>query len=476
MKILENFLSWINSFFWNGPMLILLFASHLYFTFRLGFIQKKLPQALRLSVGLPAKKSGQSRKKILSGNRSEASSDSMTNNQIEKSGSTASQSRDNSPRVSSFMALTTTLAATLGTGNIIGVSSAIALGGPGALFWCFLTGVFGMATTYAECFIGIKYRRRMPDGSYMGGPMYALEAGLGRKRMARFYAFATVFASYGIGCSTQSRAFTDAAVSFGLPRIPTGIFLALLVGLVIIGGAKRIHQLCMKLVPVMGGVFLFCCILILLRNLPFVLPAITLMLRSAFSVRAVTAGTLSGCLMTAMRYGVARGLFTNEAGLGSAAIAAADADTKHPSEQALVSMTATFWDTIVMCALTGIAILSTALTAPESLAGFSMNDLTHAAFLRLSAGGPKLLNLCLMAFAFATLVGWSYFGEKAVLYLTGERGLYPYKTGYLVMIFLGSILSMSFIWQLTDFANLGMALPNLFALFYLRKEVQKASL
>lgn len=369
------------------------------------------------------------------------------------------------------MALTTTLAATLGTGNIIGVSSAIAVGGPGALFWCFLTGLFGMATTYAECYLGIRYRRKLPDGSFAGGPMYALEHGLHNKKLAGLYAAATIFAAYGIGCSTQGRAFVDAAASLGLSRIPTGILLSLLVGLVILGGAARIHRFCMRLVPAMGGIFIFCCVLILFRNLPYLPNAVSLMLRSALSPKAITAGSLSGCLMNALRYGIARGLFTNEAGLGSAAIAAADADHPEPSAQALVSMTATFWDTIVMCSLTGFAILTTALASPEALNGHSMNDLTHAAFLRLSANGPDLLNLCLMAFAFATLIGWSYFGEKATHYLTGTRGILLYKIVYLIMIFLGSVLSMSFIWELTDFANLCMALPNLFALFALRKTI-----
>ncbi len=445
MHLLEELLARINSLFWNGPMLFLLLFSHLYFTVRLRFVQKKLPAALRLSVG-HSPKSG---------------------------AGTAKPSPDAaSPKGGSFVALATTLAATLGTGNIIGVSAAIAVGGPGALFWCFLTGVFGMATTYAECYLGSLFRKKMPDGSLQGGPMYALEHGLHKKKLACFYAAATVFAAYGIGCSTQSRAFVDAAVSFGLPRIPTGILLAVFVGLVIVGGAGRIRQLCTRLVPVMGGIYIFCCILILVHNLPYLPSAVALMLKSAFSPHAVTSGILSGSLMSALRYGVTRGLFTNEAGLGSAALAAADADHPDPSTQALVSMTATFWDTIVMCSMTGLAILTTALAAPDTLRTYSINDLTQAAFVHLSPRGGDLLNLCLMAFAFATLIGWSYFGEKATLYLTGTRGIFLYKTTYLLMIFLGSILSLTLIWELTDFANLCMALPNLFALFALRKAIK----
>lgn len=442
MQLLESFLSHINALFWGGPMLLILCLFHLYFTVHTGCVQKQLWRGIRYSV------SGRSEKK-----------------EAEKTSASSSH------KVSGLMALTTTLAATLGTGNIIGVSSAIYLGGPGALFWCFLTGIFGMATSYAECFLSILHRKKNSDGSYTGGPMVVLEHTLHKKGLARVYAAAVIFAACGMSCSTQARAFADAAVTFGLPRIPVGIALALLVGIVIVGGARRIHKFCIRLVPVMGGLFLFCCVLILGRNLAHLPGAIALMLRSAFSFKAVTAGTLSGAFMSAIRYGVTRGLFTNEAGLGTAAIAAADAETPDPQTQALISMTATFWDTVVICALTGLAILSTALAAPGSMAGLSMNELTTAAFLRLSAGGPVLLNLCLMAFAFATLTGWSYFGEKATLFLVGERGIFCYKTCYIVMIFLGSILSMSLIWELTDFANLFLAIPNLYALFRLRRDI-----
>lgn len=441
MQLLESLLSHINALFWGGPMLVVLCLFHLYFTVHTGCVQKQLWRGIRLSVS----GAGETKKE--------------------------EEAAASSRKVSGLMALTTTLAATLGTGNIIGVSAAIYLGGPGALFWCFLTGIFGMATSYAECFLSILHRRKNPDGSYTGGPMVVLEHTLHKKGLARVYAAAVIFAACGMSCSTQSRAFTDAAVSFGLPRIPVGIALALLVGIVIIGGAQRIHKFCIRLVPLMGGLFLFCCVLVLLKNFAYLPGALALMLRSAFSLKAVTAGTLSGAFMSAIRYGVTRGLFTNEAGLGTAAIAAADAETPNPQTQALISMTATFWDTVVICALTGLAILTTALAAPESLKGFSMNELTTAAFSRLSAGGPVLLNLCLMAFAFATLTGWSYFGEKATLFLVGERGIFCYKTCYIVMIFLGSILSMSLIWELTDFANLFLAIPNLYALFRLRRDI-----
>lgn len=454
MQYLESLLSRINSYFWGGPMLIVLSLFHLYFTVHTGCVQKKLLKGIRYSVAEPKTTS----------EKGKTETDNTQKNS--KKNDTAAPHK-----VSGMMALTTTLAATLGTGNIIGVSSAIYLGGPGALFWCFLTGVFGMATSYAECFLAILHRRKNPDGSYCGGPMVVLRDRLHKKWLSRIYAGAVIFAACCMSCSTQSRAFADAAVSFGLPRIPVGIGLALFVGLVIVGGAERIHKFCIRLVPVMGGIFLFCCLLILGKNITYLPSAIALMLRSAFSAKAVTAGTLSGAFMGALRYGVTRGLFTNEAGLGTASIAAADAETPDPQTQALISMTATFWDTVVICALTGLAILTTALAAPELMGKFSMNELTTAAFLHLSVGGPPLLNLCLMAFAFATLTGWSYFGEKATIFLIGKRGIFCYKTFYIVMIFLGTILSMSFIWELTDFANLFLAIPNLYALFLLRRDI-----
>ena len=462
MHALEDLLSRINSCFWGGPMLLVLSLFHIYFTVHTGCIQRHLGKGIRYSVNGGNAENKKSCPVSWPGHPAPGQIPVKNN---------SAKNASPSHKVSGMMALTTTLAATLGTGNIIGVSSAIYLGGPGALFWCFMTGVFGMATSYAECFLSILHRRKNEDGSYCGGPMVVLSDRLHKKWLSRIYAGAVVFAACCMSCSTQSRAFADAAVSFGLPRIPVGIGLALLVGIVIVGGAGRIHKFCIRLVPVMGGLFLFCCILILGKNITYLPSAVTLMLRSAFSAKAVTVGTLSGAFMGALRYGVTRGLFTNEAGLGTAAIAAADAETPDPGRQALISMTATFWDTVVICALTGLAILTTSLAAPELMEGFSMNELTTAAFLRLSAGGPPLLSLCLMAFAFATLTGWSYFGEKATLFLVGERGIFLYKTFYIVMIFLGTVLSMSFIWEMTDFANLFLAIPNPYALFKLRRDV-----
>lgn len=427
----------INNFLWSIPMPTLLLGSHLYFTFRLKGVQKHIAKAIRLSVTPDTSAEGD---------------------------------------LSGFAALTATLAATIGTGNIVGVSTAIALGGPGALFWCWLTGILGMATSYSECFLGILYRRKTSDGTYLGGPMYAMEFGLNKKWMAILFCFFTLAASYGVGCSTQARAVTETVNTlWGIPEYLVGIAVAIIVGLVIIGGVKSIGKICSKLVPAMGLFYILGCLTLLVVNFPFIAPAIRVILTSAFLPSklpaAVAGGFIGSTLRSATRYGIARGLFTNEAGLGSAAIAAAGAKTSHPSRQALISMSAVFWDTVVMCAITGLVIITNLLKNPSSAEGYSFTELTTAAFSSLPFGNV-FLGLSLIAFAVATLIGWSYFGEKAVEYLFGKPGISTYRICYIVMIFIGSILSLELVWELTDLVNACMALPNIICLFCLRRQIQ----
>lgn len=426
----------VNKFLWGIPMPVLLFGAHIYFTIHLKGVQKYIGRAIRLSVKPEDKAEGD---------------------------------------LSGFASLSATLAATIGTGNIVGISTAVALGGPGAVLWCWLTGILGMATTYAECFLGILYRKRTSDGSYIGGPMYALEYGLQKRWMAVLFSFLTLIASYGVGCSTQARAVTETARTlWGLPEYAVGICIAILVGLVIVGGIKSIGKICSRLVPAMGFFYLSGCIILLVINLPYVIPAIRFILRSAFLPAklpaAVVGGFIGSTIKSAARYGIARGLFTNEAGLGSAAIAAAGAKTSHPSRQALISMSATFWDTVVMCAVTGLVIVSNLLKNPASSQGYSYAGLVTAAFDAIPFGS-KMLGLSLIAFATATLIGWSYFGEKAVEYLFGKSGISTYRICYIIMIFVGSVMSLDLVWEMTDFVNALMALPNLVCLFYLRKQI-----
>lgn len=429
LKILNNFL-------WGIPIPALLFGSHIYFTIHLKGVQKHIGKAVKLSVTPDDKAEGD---------------------------------------VSGFASLTATLAATIGTGNIVGISTAVALGGPGAIFWCWLTGVLGMATTYAECYLGILYRRKTSDGNYLGGPMYAMEYGLKKKWLAVLFCLFTLAASYGVGCSTQARAVTEAVKTlWGFPEFAVGMVVAVIVGLVIVGGIQSIGKICSRLVPAMGTFYILGCFILLFINLPYLLPAIGLILRSAFLPSklpaAVAGGFIASTLRSAARYGISKGLFTNEAGLGSAAIAAAGAKTSHPSRQALISMSATFWDTVVMCAITGLVIVMNLLKNPASAKGYSFTELTTAAFDAIPFGS-RILGLSLIAFAVATLIGWSYFGEKAAEYLFGKKGISTYRICYLVMIFIGSIMSLELVWELTDLVNAFMALPNIICLLILRKEI-----
>ncbi|BCN29679.1 alanine/glycine:cation symporter family protein [Anaeromicropila herbilytica] len=424
----------INSIVWGIPMLSLLLGTHLFFTFRSKFIQKKLFKAIKLSV---------------------TSDDNGEGN------------------MSSFASLTTTLAATLGTGNIIGVSTAVAFGGPGAIFWCWITGVLGMATSYVECYLGVKYRVKDKDGTYLGGPMYSIENGLHSKSLAVLFAVCTMLASFGVGCTTQSNSISTTAYSmWGLSPYLIGFITAIVCGLVIVGGVKTIGNVCIKLVPAMGAFYLIGCFIILILNIQYLFDAIKLITTSAFLPRAMAGGFTGSTIKIAARYGVARGLFTNEAGLGSAAITAASAKTSDPKKQALVSMTATFWDTVVMCAITGLVIVTNMLKNPNSITGFNSSEYTTAAFLSIPYIGDHILSIALIAFAIATLIGWSYFGENAIRYLFGIKSIKLYQILYIVMIFIGAIMSLDFVWELSDFINVFMAVPNLICIILLSKHIK----
>lgn len=424
----------LNSFIWGIPLFFILMGTHIFFTFRLKFVQFKIFKGIRLSV------------KPSTGGEGETSS---------------------------FGSLATTLAATLGTGNIIGVSTAVALGGPGAIFWCWITGVLGMATTYAESFLAIIHRQKNRDGSFSGGPMYTLEKGLHIKPLAYIYCFLTLLASYGVGCSTQSNAITETAHSlWGTSPYIVGFIVACITGFAIIGGIKSISNICGKLVPLMGAFYIFACIVLLVIDYQYIVPALKLIIRSAFMPQSIAGGFIGSTIKTAARYGIARGLFTNEAGLGTAAIAAASAKTKNPSDQALVSMSATFWDTVVMCAITGLVIVSNILKNPASIEKYSIGELTTAAFEQIPNFGSTMLGVSIILFAIATLIGWSYFGEKAVEYLFGKDGIGTYRICYMIMIFIGGIMPLDFVWELTDLINAFMILPNVISIWFLYKRIR----
>ncbi len=434
MDAFYQFIKNINQVVWGLPMILLLLGTHAFYTIKLRFIQRFTFRGIRLSLQKDDSKEGE---------------------------------------VSSFASLATILAATLGTGNIIGVSTAVALGGPGAIFWCWITGIFGMATSYAECYLSIKFRKKTPNGNYVGGPMYVLEQGLHSKGLAIIFSLCTLAASFGVGCTTQANSITATTSStWNLSPSTVGFITAIICGLVIVGGVKSISTVCTRLVPAMGFFYIISCFIILIINRDFLLQAISLIVSSAFSSHAATGGFIGSTIIIAARQGVAKGLFTNEAGLGSAAIAAASAKTEDPSRQALVSMTATFWDTVVMCAITGLVIVSNVLHYPNSTAGISNAELTTAAFAVIPFG-KVLLSFSLIAFAIATLIGWSFFGESAAYYLFGDKGIPIYKVFYIVMIYVGAVLSLDLVWELSDLVNAIMAFPNLIALLLLYKLVPK---
>ena len=432
MQSLFAFIQSINQFLWSGPLLFLLMGTHLYFTMKLHFPQKNIFKAVRLSV-TPAKNA-------------------------------------QGANLSVFATLSTTLAATLGTGNIIGVSTAVALGGPGAIFWCWVTGILGMATAYAECFLSVRFRSRDKSGTYQGGPMYVWQNGLHNILVGKFYGLLTLIAAFGVGCTTQSNSITQTtSLSFGLNPHIAGIGAAFLAGLVIVGGIRSIGNVCMKIVPFLGILYTASCILLLFINREALVPAIRLILSHALAPRAAVGGAAGSSLMLTARYGIARGLFTNEAGIGTAAIAAAASDADNPAHQAYVSMTAVFWDTVVMCLLSGLVIVTNVILHPASVLKVNEAGLTEAAFTYLPFLGSTFLSLCLVAFAVTTLIGWSYLGEQSYRYLTGNRGIPLFKIAYIVMIYIGAVLPLHLVWEFTDLINAFMVLPNVAALFLLQK-------
>ena len=417
-------------------LVLLLFGTHLYFTVRLGVIQRKLPLGIWLSF-------------------TKDSSEILTENEV-----------------SPYSALATALAATIGTGNIIGISAAIAIGGPGAVFWCWLTGFLGVATCYAESFLAVRYKVRDANGRSAGGPMYVLEHRLGKKWLAVLFSVFTVLASFGMGSSVQAysiRAAAEELVSVS-PHL-VGIMTAVLAGVIMIGGRQTIAKVCTWLVPFMSILYLGGCLWLIVKNKELLPQTVAVIFRTAFCGEAAVGGAAGGAVMTAVRVGVARGLFTNEAGLGSIPMAAASSGSRDAVRQGLVSMTGPFWDTVVMCAVTGIATVGSMLENPRYYAGIPADKICFASFAQLPAYGGELLAVSLALFAFATIIGWNVYGVTAVRYLAGEKGVSVYQVCYMLSVYLGAVLSMETVWGLADLFNVLMALPNLLCLFLLQREV-----
>ena len=428
MEAINDFFSVIGTFLWGWPMIVLLLGTHVFLTFRLRIPQRRLFTGIRLSVKKDDHASGD---------------------------------------VSQFGALATALAATIGTGNIVGVATAVALGGPGAVLWCWLTGIFGMATKYAEGLLAVKYRVKGQDGRTYGGPMYALERGLNMKWLALLFAVFTALASFGIGCTVQANSIALLAnETFGVPTWVVGILVCVLTACVILGGVKSIARVCGILVPFMAILYVVGCVVILVINGPYVWPALQLIVDSAFNPSAAGGGFVGATVMMAARYGIARGLFSNESGMGSAPIVAAAAQTRNPVRQALVSSTGTFWDTVIICALTGLVLVSSILAYPD----ITFSDgaaLTKVAFSKIPYVGAPLLTFGILTFAFSTILGWSYYGESAVNYIEGRRMNRFYRILYIFALFFGSMINLDIIWNIADCMNALMAIPNLVCLLLL---------
>lgn len=444
-------LNQIDAFVWGPAMIVLLLGSHIFLTFRTGFIQKRLPQAIKMSL---TKKEG------------------------------------NEGDITAFGALATALAATIGTGSIVGVATAILAGGPGAVFWMWLTGIFGIATKYSEIFVAIKYRVKDHNGNMLGGAMYAWQRGFTKNCKVPWYAklgavafalFAAI-AAIGTGSAVQASAMTGILTSSGIAIEPwiIGLVIAFLVAIVIFGGVQIISNVCEKLVPIMAIGYAAGCLIILVFNWAYLWDAVVLIFECAFTAKAAFGGAVGSGIMVALQFGCARGLFSNESGLGSAPIVAAAAKTPNPAEQALIGMTGTFWSTVVICALTGVVLVSTMLAFPsiqeQILANpsvFSGAQLASVAFAQIPYIGTPLLVLGMISFSYSTILGWSYYGSRCITYLFGKRAIKPYQIIYVIVAFLGAIGVGDIVWTISDIGNALMAIPNIIMVLLLSGMIAK---
>lgn len=426
MESIEKVLDAASSFVWGWPLIILLLGTHVYLTIRLRFIQRYLVKAIRLSL----KRSGEGEGDI-----------------------------------SHFGALTTALAATIGTGNIVGVATAVAAGGPGAVLWMWLTGVFGIATKYAEALLSVKYRVTTAQGQMAGGPMYVLERGMNQKWLGVLFATFTAVAAFGIGNMVQANSIAELVKNtFHISPWITGSIMTILTAVVILGGIRSIARVCEALVPFMAITYVAGCFVLLCMNASAIPHTIALICTSAFAGQAAVGGFLGATMKEAIRYGAARGLFSNESGLGSAPIVAAAAQTSNPVRQALVSATGTFWDTVVVCAMTGLVLVNSGEWQTGTHNGAA---LTRAAFGHFGVFGGVVLTLGLLTFVFSTILGWSYYGEKAAEYLLGSKAVMPYRCLWVIFVMVGSVTTLRAVWSFADIANAFMAIPNLISLIFL---------
>ncbi|MBR3971548.1 MAG: sodium:alanine symporter family protein [Ruminococcus sp.] len=439
------FIQTLNGYLWGFPLIAFLFLTHIVMTVKTGLIQRKVFLGIRLS--LSGDKGGEG-------------------------------------EISPFSALATSLASTLGTGNIIGVGTAVALGGAGAVFWCWITGILGMATQYCECFLSVRYRQQTADG-YSGGPMYVLEKGVGSRRLGVFYALLASLGGLITGAAIQSNSISNVILETVRSRntianhkvlsFAIGVVTATLAALVIFGGLKSISRVCSFFVPFMALAYTLGCFAVLFINRDVVIESLVVIIKEAFSMRAVSGGAFGSVMMLSCRYGVARGLFSNEAGIGTSSVISASAHTSSPVRQGLVSMTATFWDTVVMCLITGVVIVSSIITDDASVSAADSGSLCYDAFCRIPVVGEGLLVFSIVVFAFSTVLGWSAVGEKCIAYVFGDVSVRWYRGAWIGAVFLAPMISLEGIWDLGDLVNALLVAPNVLGLLLLSSQVRAAT-
>ena len=451
MERFAEIVSKVDDFVWGPVMLVLLVGTGIFLTFRTRFLTwRNLGYALKSTLSKEAR------------TKSRGEGD-----------------------VSPFSALTTALAATIGTGNIVGVATAMVSGGPGALVWMWISAAFGLTSKFSECMLAIKYREVNEKGEMSGGPMYTMKKGLKNKKLgavlAWFFALFAVIASFGIGNMTQGNSISGAIkATFHVPTGVTGIVITVLSLLIIVGGIKSISKVSSVVVPVMAIFYVICGVIVIIGNIANLPAGVAMIFKMAFSVKAVSGGlcgTIVASMMNAMRYGVARGVFSNEAGMGSAAITAAAATTDNPVRQGYINMTGTFWDTIVVCTITGLAIASSGVLGMTDADGALLtgSDITIAAFQTvLGSGGGWLVTIGITLFAFSTILGWEYHGEKAFEYLLGTHKYnMVYRVVFSLIAYFGCTQTLSLVWNFSDIANALMAIPNLICMLLLSGEIAK---
>ncbi len=451
MERFAEIVSKVDDFVWGPVMLVLLVGTGIFLTFRTRFLTwRNLGYALKSTLSKEAR------------TKSRGEGD-----------------------VSPFSALTTALAATIGTGNIVGVATAMVSGGPGALVWMWISAAFGLTSKFSECMLAIKYREVNEKGEMSGGPMYTMKKGLKNKKLgavlAWFFALFAVIASFGIGNMTQGNSISGAIkATFHVPTGVTGIVITVLSLLIIVGGIKSISKVSSVVVPVMAIFYVICGVIVIIGNIANLPAGVAMIFKMAFSVKAVgggLCGTIVASMMNAMRYGVARGVFSNEAGMGSAAITAAAATTDNPVRQGYINMTGTFWDTIVVCTITGLAIASSSVLGMTDADGALLtgSDITIAAFQTvLGSGGGWLVTIGITLFAFSTILGWEYHGEKAFEYLLGTHKYnMVYRVVFSLIAYFGCTQTLSLVWNFSDIANALMAIPNLICMLLLSGEIAK---